>query len=90
MARGEHALDRRLPLGDGALEHAAALRDMLRLRAQPAPFGRRARELAVRVGDGALGVAQGVARFLARAFLLVELAVERLDPLPQVLELLFP
>jgi len=46
----------------------APLGDVGRLRAQPPPVRRGARERAVRVGNGALGVAQRVARLALDAF----------------------
>jgi hypothetical protein len=88
VARDEHPLDCRLALGDEPLQGAPALGDARRLRAQPAPLGERARERAVRLGDGALGLAQGIAGLAALGFLVLELALQRVDSASQGLQLL--
>jgi hypothetical protein len=88
VARDEHALDRGLALRDQPLEGAPALGDARRLRAQPAPLCERARERAVGLGDRALGLAQGIARLAALGFLVLELALQRLDAAAQGLQLL--
>jgi len=88
VARDEHALDRGLALRDQPLEGAPALGDARRLRAQPAPLGERARERAIGLGDRALGLAQGIARLAALGFLVLELALQRLDAAAQGLQLL--
>jgi hypothetical protein len=73
MTRREQALDRRLALAERALEGAAALGDSPRLGAQPPFLDAQRREAAVGVGDGALRVAQCVARLAPRGFLALQL-----------------
>jgi hypothetical protein len=89
MARDEHALDGRLPLGDGALERLSPVGDVRRLRAQAAAVGRRARQPAVGFRDRALGVAQRVARLALRRFAAPDLLVQPVDAPAQCLELVF-
>ncbi|HZM34334.1 MAG TPA: hypothetical protein VFC18_07540 [Burkholderiales bacterium] len=88
MARDEHALDRRLALRDEPLEGAPALGDARRLRAQPSRLRESARKRAVGFRDRPLRLAQGVARLAALGFLVLELALQRLDAGSQRLELL--
>jgi len=68
-ARGEHALERGAPLGELALGAAAALGDASGVGAQAARLGLQRDQGAVRIRDGALGIAQRVARFAPRLFL---------------------
>jgi hypothetical protein len=89
MAREQHALDRRLALGERRLERAPAFGVARRFAAQRALLGAERREAAIRLGDGALGGAQRVARFLARFFLFLELLVQRVDLCPQRLQVCF-
>jgi hypothetical protein len=89
VTRHEHSRDRLLPLGKRALEAPALGGDSAGLGAHLADLGFEALERAVRLGDGALGVAQRVARFAPRFLLALELAAERLDAAAQRLQVLF-
>jgi len=89
-ASGEHALERGALRGQPLLLLAAALADALRRGAQRALLGGEPREAAVRLRDGALGVAQRVARLAARAFLRFQLLGQRVDARAQLRKLLFP
>jgi hypothetical protein len=89
LARREHAADRRLALGKRALLRPAALSEGGGLRAHLPALGLKCRERAVRVRDGALGVAQRVARFPARFFLLLQLLRQRPDARPQCRQVFF-
>jgi hypothetical protein len=73
LARGEHAADRRPALGKGALQRLTALGNRGGLGARLADFRLQRGERAVGLRNGALGLAQRVARFLAGIFLLLEL-----------------
>jgi hypothetical protein len=73
MARREQALDRRLALAERALERVAALGYARRLGAQPPCLDPQRRKGAVGVGDGALRVAQRIARLAPRGFLVLQL-----------------
>jgi hypothetical protein len=86
VARGQHAADRRLALAGGALERLAPLRDARALRPQPAALGLGLRQRAVGLRDGALRVAQRVARLAFAAFLFLQRLLQRLDPLAQGIE----
>ncbi|HUQ25728.1 MAG TPA: hypothetical protein VM140_08665 [Burkholderiales bacterium] len=89
-ARREHALQGAALCGEPFLRLAAALADARRRRAQGALLGLQRREAAVRLRDGALGVAQRVARFAPRAFLFLQLFRQRVDARAQPRQLLLP
>jgi hypothetical protein len=71
-ARREHALERGAPLGEQALGAAAALGDTSGVGAQRPRLALQRGEGAVRIRDGALGIAQRVARFAPGLFLGLE------------------
>jgi hypothetical protein len=71
-ARAEHALERSTALGEQALGAAAALGDASGVGAQRARLGLQRGEGAVRIRDGALGIAQRVACFAPGLFLGLE------------------
>jgi hypothetical protein len=66
------------------------LGDALRRIAQGALFGGEPRQPAIGLRDGALRVAQRVARLAARAFLGLQFPGERVDARAQLGKLLFP
>jgi hypothetical protein len=86
----QHAADRRLALGRQLLEGAAPLRVARALGAQVPALGLDAGQRAVGLRDGALGVAQGVARFAPGALLALELLLQRLDAPAQRLQVFPP
>jgi hypothetical protein len=90
LARREQALDRRFALGRCALEVAALGREARRLATQGARLGLQRGEGAVDVRDGALRIAQRVARFPARRFPGLELAAQGIDPRAQLAQLVRP
>jgi hypothetical protein len=90
LARGEHALDRRLAGRELAFEHAAALVKARQLGAQGALLGAERGEPAVRFRNRALGLPQRVARLAPRAFLVVKIAAELVDAAAQRAEIFFP
>ncbi len=85
----QHALDGRFSPRNLRGQGIALRGDARRLRAHALRFFAQLDERVVRRGDGALGCAQRVARFALRAFLLLQLAVERVDAPAQRLEVLF-
>src|SRR5204863_2288101 len=87
LAREEQPLHRALAAGDHALEPLAPLAEPRGLDAQLPAFGLQYRERAVGVRDGALGVAQRVARLAALAFLRLEVVAEPFDARAQLLEI---
>jgi hypothetical protein len=89
LARRQHASDGRAPLGKRALEDASALRDERGFRPHGTVFRFEGGERAVQVGDGALRVAQRVARLPARLLGALELARQRVDAPAQGLEVFF-
>jgi hypothetical protein len=89
-ARREHALERPALRGEPLLRLAAALADARRRRAQRALLGLQRREAAVGLRDGALGVAQCVARLAPRAFLCLQFFRQRVDARAQPGQLLLP
>jgi hypothetical protein len=88
MARDEHALDRSLALRRQPLEPVPSLGDARRLRPQAPALRRGLRERAVCPRDGALGIAQRVARLVALGLLAFQLLLQRLDAAAQCPELL--
>jgi hypothetical protein len=88
VAGEQHALERRLPLAEARLERLALPGEAGGLGTQAASVGLQPGERAVGLRDRALGGAQRVARFLARAFLFLELARERVDAAAQRLQIL--
>jgi hypothetical protein len=86
----QHAADRRLALGCQPLEGAAPVGNARRLGAHLPGFGLDAGQRAVGLRDGALGVAQGVARLAPGAFLALELLLQRLDARAQRLQVFAP
>jgi len=86
LARGEQAADRRFLPGERALQRGASRRDPRRLLADLARLGLDPGERAVGLRDGALGVAQRIARLAARAFLALEVFLQLLDAGAQRLE----
>jgi hypothetical protein len=83
LARGQHATDCRLALGERALQRLAALGKGGGLGAHLPALRLERGERAIRLRDGALRVAQRVARLLARLFLLLQLPRQRPDALAQ-------
>ena len=86
LARQQYALDRRLTLGERALESLALRRQAGGLDAQLPVLGLQRSEGAVRLRDRALGVAQRIARFAARCLLRLQLGLQRLDAAAQRLQ----
>jgi hypothetical protein len=89
VTRHEHSRDRLLALGERALEAPALGGEIAGLGAHLGDLGFDALERAVRLRDGALGIAQRVARFPPGLFLALEIAAERLDAAAQRLQVLF-
>jgi hypothetical protein len=89
-AGGEHALESLALRGETALRLAPALADAARRRAQRALLGLQGGEAAVRLRDGALRVAQRVARLAPCAFLLLQLLRDGVDARAQPRQLLLP
>jgi hypothetical protein len=87
-ARGEHALERGALCDEPLLLLAPALGDALRRRLQRALFGGKPRQASIGLRDGALRVAQRVARLAARAFLRFQLLREGVDARAQLRQLL--
>jgi hypothetical protein len=87
MPRREQALDRRLALAERALERVAALGESRRLGAQPPCLDAQRREGPIGVGNGALGVAQRIARLAPRGFLVLQLLGKGFDAGAQGLQL---
>jgi hypothetical protein len=87
--RDQDALDRRFPFRNLTNQQIALLADASGLGAHLARLGGEARQRPVGVGDRALGVAQRVARLALRAFLLLQVAVERLDAAAQRFQVFF-
>jgi hypothetical protein len=83
VAGEEHALDRGALRGEPALEFGAPCGDARRFGRDLLAFGLQRGKRAVRLGDGALGSPQRVARFLAGFLLVAQLPVERFDARPQ-------
>jgi hypothetical protein len=90
LARGEQAADRRFLRGEGAFQRGAPACDPRRLVANLARLRLDSGERAGGLRDGALGVAQRVARFAARAFLAIEVALQLPDALAQRFEVGLP
>jgi hypothetical protein len=88
VAGEQHALERRLALAKARFERLALLGEAGGFGAQAPALRLEPGERAVGLRDRALGGAQRVARFLARAFLFLELARERVDAAAQRLEIL--
>jgi hypothetical protein len=76
--------------GETALRLAPALADPVRRGAQRALLGLQGGEAAVRLRDGALRVAQRVARLAPCAFLLLQLLRDGVDARAQLRQLRFP
>jgi len=83
VARGEQAPERRLAPLELRAERAPARGEALELGPRGAPLGFQLPQLAVGLGDGALGVAQLVARLAAAGFLLAEVLAQGLDAIAQ-------
>jgi hypothetical protein len=90
LARGEQAADRRFLPGERAFQRGAPACDPRRLVADLARLRLDSGERAVGLRNGALGVAQRVARFAARAFLALEVVLELLDARAQRFEVGLP
>ena len=78
-----------MPLGERALEPAALIRDDLRFSPHLPRLRLEGGKRTVGRGNAALGVSQGVARFLSGVFLALQVARERVDALAQRLEIFF-
>jgi hypothetical protein len=89
-ACGEHALDRFALRREAALRLPPALAKASRGCAQRALLRLQRSEATVRLRDGALRVAQRVARLAPRAFLLLELLRDGVDPRAQLRQLRVP
>jgi hypothetical protein len=89
MAREQHACHSPLPFGERALEPPALIGARRSLRADLAGLGFERPQRAVGLRNGALRVAQRVARLAPRLLLVLELTAERLDAALQRLEIFF-
>jgi len=90
VARGQHAADRRLALAGGTLERLSPLGDPGAFGAQPPALGLERGERAIGIGDGALGLAQRIARLALAAFLALEVRLQLLDAPAQGIEVRLP
>jgi hypothetical protein len=82
----EHFLDRPLARPQRALELAAPLRQLAGFGIELLAFRAQVGERPIGIGDGALGIAQPVARFAAGFFLPQKLLGEGVDPVAQRLQ----
>jgi hypothetical protein len=87
MAREQHALHGLLPLGERALEAPALIGDGRGFRADLQGLGFELPQGAVRLRNGALRIAQRVARLPAGLLLALEIAAQRLDAASQRLQI---
>jgi hypothetical protein len=88
VARGKDAAERCLLAGQARLERALARGEARELRLQCMPLRLERAQPPVGVGDGALGVAQRVARLAPLRLLLAQPGLERLDARAQRLQVL--
>jgi hypothetical protein len=86
--RGEHPAERGLLSRDARLERFLPARQARQLRLRRAALGLQVAQRAVGVRDGALRVAQRVARLAPVGFLLAEPGLERLDARAQRFQVL--